>query len=309
MKSLAALLFCCFVLGTSALNWPAIVNGAPWRTSPPDFVAIEGLNLKAFSSKDCVQTATEIAHTVDMAYVFLTTALNFKTNVTLYVLNEADWAVTSPVPLFGMPNYGEGKLYVAGTQTQFWVGVLDFLTAQKPQLVPELARVYKDSQGHIDLSLFFNLLAIHELAHSFHDQAQTQFPRKWMNEYFADLCLHAFVEEKKPELLAYLVTFPQVYSQIPATAFAYELLSDFETLYSDLPPEGYAWFQTKFHADAKLMYTRDGMRGLRKLYNTFIFNDARLAAVLAKEVSVTLSNFMTKFPILDPSAESQISII
>ncbi len=71
-----------------------------------------------------------------------------------------------------------------------------------------LKQTYADSEGHLHLRRFFDLLAAHELAHAFEDQDGAIFPTRWLQEFFSNLALHAFTAKTRPSALANLTTRP-----------------------------------------------------------------------------------------------------
>ena len=88
----------------------------------------------------------------------------------MLVLAETDWASRTETPLYGLPNASNGTLVVAGTEAPFWGQLIDMVA--EPDL-PELARVYGNGDdGAIRLGPFFDLVAVHEVAHIFHEGSQ-----------------------------------------------------------------------------------------------------------------------------------------
>jgi hypothetical protein len=125
--------------------------------------------------------------------------------------------------------------------------------------------VYGQSDGSIDLSSFFDLTSIHELAHLFQFQASVQFPRLWLDEFFANLSLHAYVASQQPDLLPVLETFPRLMLQAGAARFQYHSLADFERLYSDVGDANYGWYQCQLEVAAKAVYDSGGVAALQRL--------------------------------------------
>ena len=73
--------------------------------------------------------------------------------------------------------------------------------------------------GLVDLSPFFDLLIVHELAYVFHHTGNCIFPHRWLMEFFCNLCLHAYVAEIESEQLPILETFPRLMSKVDPSDF------------------------------------------------------------------------------------------
>jgi len=149
-----------------------------------------------------------------------------------------------------MPNYEAGNLIVAGEESSFWGSFVDMIKDASPSLLKEAQTTY-GSDGTIDLAPFFDLLAVHELAHIFHDQVPFHFPRAWLTEFFANLCLHAYVASVEPEQLSTLETFPRLIVALGPDNFRHRTLEAFEALYTKVGPQNYGWYQCRLHLAAK----------------------------------------------------------
>ncbi len=216
--------------------------------------------------------------------------------ISLVVLSEEDWRTHSPGPPYGMPHYREGRLVVAGTEGEFWRALLEMLDMSDPELRRKVDEIYSTSGG-TNLSSFFDLLAVHELAHAFHDQNQGSFFRRWLQELFANLCLHTYVACTEPDHLPRLVTFPLAFTSIDPYEFRHRSLGDFERLYSRVGATNYAWYQCKFHVVAQRLYDAAGPDCLRRLWSGFFsISDLRLVSVLEHAVNPLLAETFVGWP-------------
>ena len=59
----------------------------------------------------------------------------------------------------------------------------------------------------IRLGEFFDLVAVHEVAHLFTERV-AGFPRLWLGEFFANACLHGWVERRSPDYFRAAVVKP-----------------------------------------------------------------------------------------------------
>jgi hypothetical protein len=141
---------------------------------------------------------------------------------------------------------------------------------------------------------FFDLIAVHEVAHLFHIGA-VHFPRLWLQELFANLCLHAWVERRAASSLATLLTLPRLGAKAPPEAFEYRTGDDFEREYLAMSGPNYAWFQFRLQVAAADVYEAGGERSLVKLFDAFRLDRAALAALLDDAVDPTLGSVARVF--------------
>ena len=173
---------------------------------------------------------------------------------------------------------------VAGTNAPFWS---EFVALADDQGRRDLAPIYGSPGGSLDFSPFFDLIAVHEIAHLFH-QGVVIFPRLWLAEFFANLCLHAFVERHEPESLATLLTLPEVGTRIPATALEYRTRNEFERVYASMSGPNYAWYQFRLQLAARDLYRAAGETAIPRLFEAFRLEDGSLASELGRRVSPVL---------------------
>jgi hypothetical protein len=247
--------------------------------------------LPTFVSAGLEARAALIGHIADDAHAYISGLLGFSPETQVLVLSEADWPSRTDTPLYGLPNASDGTLVVAGTEAPFWAQ----LTEMVPEVdQPELARIYGSADGAIQLGPFFDLVAVHEVAHVFHEGSQ-HFPRLWLQELFANLCLHSWVAERSPESLPILLTLPRLGGKAPPEAFAYTTRDDFERLYSGVGGPNYVWFQFRLQLEAAALYDRAGSAALIRLFEAFRLEDAALARRLDELVDPGLAAFSLAF--------------
>ena len=191
--------------------------------------------------------------------------LDHRPPVEVVVLSEADWPAKGRAELYGLPNAGEGVLVVAGTEVQWWSS-LGALAGDAGQA--EVAQVYAGPDGVVSLAGFFDLVAVHEVAHLFGDN-EDAFPRRWLSELFANLCLHAWVERIAPEHLPVLVTLPRLTAGAPATDIQYQTRAEFEELYSAVGGPNYVWYEFRLQVEAAELYAAGGEEAVRRLFEAF----------------------------------------
>ena len=241
---------------------------------------VEGLSFPVFASSAVVPRARDIAERTARALAFLGSMLDVAPEIALLVLDPGDWTGRAAHPVYGMPNYdGAGNLVVAGAPSDFWRGFVDLVADTQPAELTTLAAVY-DRDGGIDLSPFFDLLAVHELGHRVHQVGGVRFPRLWLAELFCNLCLHTYVAEEEPGTLPVLEAFPAVVAAVPPERVEHSDLAVFEQLYDRMPPHNYGWYQCRLHAAAKRVYDAGGPAVLRGLWTRFRVADEKLVSAL-----------------------------
>jgi hypothetical protein len=246
--------------------------------------------LPTFASAGLEVRAALIGRIAADSHEYIAELLGFSPGTQVLVLSEVDWPSRTETPLYGLPNASDGTLVVAGTEAPFW-GQLTEMVAEVDQ--PELARVY-GSGGAIRLGPFFDLVAVHEVGHVFHEGSQ-HFPRLWLQELFANLCLHTWVAERSPESLPILMTLPRLGAKASPEAFAHRTRDDFERLYTGVGGPNYVWFQFRLQLEAAALYDRAGAAALTRMFDAFRLDDAALARRLDEAVDPGLAAFSLAF--------------
>ena len=247
--------------------------------------------LPTFASAGIEDRARAIGVIAADSYEYLAGLLGFRPQAQVLVVSEADWPKVTEQPLFGLPNAGNGTLVVAGTEAPLWSS---FVEMAGPDSEAELAAVYGAPDGSIRLGAFMDLIVVHEVAHLFHEGSQ-HFPRLWLQELFANLCLHAWAAERAPDHLTTLLTLPRLGAKAPPETFDYRTRDDFERLYVNVGGPNYVWFQFRLQLEAAALYDRAGSAAVRRLFEAFRLDDATLARKLDAEVDPGLAAFSLAF--------------
>lgn len=261
-------------------------------------------NSDVFHSAGFEDRSEKIARLVTAAIDYYAKELNFKPEVTVLVLSEADWHNYTSMPVYGMPHYTTNKtLIVAGTDNAMWRAFIPDLKQLPEALAGEVKRTYADKNGNLTMETFFDLLALHELGHAFHLQGGLNVQRKWMGELFCNLFLHTYVAERAPDLLKPLTVFPEMVVSAGSDQFAFKTLQAFEENYSIIGsrhPRNYGWYQCRLHVAAKHIYDAGGKKTFLRLWNTLqaqenIKDDSDLADVLRQKVDASVCDVLLKW--------------
>ena len=228
-------------------------------------------SVKIWYSSGYEKRAASIARRVDKAMIYYEQLLNFKPEVTLLVLTEADWPQYTFFPVYGMPHYnGDKLLVVAATDNVFWKSFIPPMNQLPEDLAKQIRTVYRDARDSLSMEAFFDLLALHELGHAFHFQAGLNMQRKWMGELFVNILLHTYVAEKEPEQLPALTLFPRMVINSGTKGYAFTGLKEVHEKYDEIGrqhPKNYGWYQSRWHYSAGRIYDAAGYTVARKLWD------------------------------------------
>lgn len=263
---------------------------------------LEGYPFPVFVSPGTEDRGMAIADRSQRAYEFLGRALEFEPELRVLVLAPEHWKAYASFPLYGMPHYTEARtIALAGLDSIFWQSLLP-TPGTLPRADEEaMHSAYGQPDGSLNLSPFFDLLAVHEMGHVFHLQAACHFPRLWLMELFCNICLHAYVAGREPGQLRALDTFPRIVAGAGAGNLHHRSLRDFEKLYTDVGSRNYGWYQCRLHVAAKNIFDAGGIDALRRLWKTFLrirenVTDDDLAAVLEGEVHPAVEHVLSTWP-------------
>lgn len=266
---------------------------------------LENNKTKTYYSNGSKERAETMAKRCDNVISFYKSLVNFEPTVTLLVLSPNDWSKYTKFPVYGMPHYNDAKtLIVASENNDFWKSFIPPLNQLPKELAQQISNTYSDKDNSLTMRDFFDLLAIHELGHAFHNQGGLTMQRKWMGELFANILLHTYIAEKEPELLPALTVFPQmVVSSTNKSELKFTTLNELETNYELLGqkyPKNYGWYQCRWHKAAGNIYDDGGTKSFKKLWQTLKkqkepLDDVEFAKLLSKKVHKSVSSVQLKW--------------
>jgi len=257
--------------------------------------------VKTFFSNGVDQRAGTMANRIGKAIGFNQQLTGFKPEVTLLVLNEADWKLYARNVVYGMPHYrGADSLVLAADDNPFWKSFLPPLNQLPEQLSKKIQEVYRLEDGTVSMRPFFDLLAIHELGHAFQSQAKLKTQRFWMGELFCNIFLHTYIAENEPGQLPALTLFPQMVTGAGSKGYTYTHLNDVEEHYDEIAmnhPKNYGWFQCRWHSAAATIYDAGGKEMYIRLWKALKdqkekLPDEQLGAFLETKVDRSVADVM-----------------
>lgn len=262
---------------------------------------LTGLTQTYFYSPGQERRANEIASLMEDAGAYFQQEIKFTPKTVLYILAPQHWKAIAAPPLrevYGFPhNIDQVRLAIAAEDNAFWQSFLPPVDQLPPALALSVKKAYGKPDGTYSMMSFFDLLALHEMGHSYTSQAGLKMQRLWMGELFVNIMLHTYIAEKRPELLPALETFPDMVVAAGTAGYAYTSLEDFERLYSSMGmgPKNYGWYQCKLHSAAKNIYLSGGKEVLNKLWKALKdhqedMTDKAFTDMLSKEVHPVVAN-------------------
>ena len=251
-------------------------------TKHQGLASLSGFPFEVRTSASTREQAGRLADRCARAYSYLGDMLAFRPQCALVVLSRADWSERASNPLYGMPYYDAGNLFLAGEPSDL-IGRLEEVTSSAPPAAAQvLDQVYGTAADR--LVPFADMLVVHELAHAFHDGVPFVFPRSWLMELFADMALYAFVVAEEPGRRLQAETLPQVALENGLLKPVARDLRYFEAFYPYIEPLTYVWYQFRFTMMAKGVIDAAGPDVLRRLWDAFAVSDEQLAGVLGGRV-------------------------
>ena len=243
---------------------------------------LNGTKQKVYYSENAKERALTISDKVSKAQMYFEKELNVHTEYTLLILSPADWKIYAhPNAIYGIPHsLPDNKLVVAAQNNEFWKRNTPPVDKLPETLAAELKNAYADKKGEVVLTDFFDLLAIHELGHSFQKAAGMKGQRNWLSEMLCNVLLHTFIAENEPQSLPALKVFPEItVATFPAGRLKYTLLEDFENHYNDIAqyhPDNYGWYQCRFHTTAGKIYDVGGVAAMKKMWDALLSQKEKL---------------------------------
>jgi hypothetical protein len=258
-----------------------------------------------YASLEIVQDIVSVTTRFEHATRFFGRLFNVRPEIGLVVLSAADWGRYAALPVFGVTHYdyARGTIVTAVQPSSFWQSSLNLVERAAPQMLPEIRAVYGRPDEAIDLLPHIHLWLAHDIGHAFHLHSSYWFPRRWLMEYFADLCSYVYTATQEPDSLPYLETFPRALHAVSPSALRYHTWHAFEAQYGsdDMGLENYLWYHGYLYEAARASYRTAGVDTLQQLWDGFVvataenMTDAELVRVL-QHVQPELARIVATLP-------------
>jgi hypothetical protein len=259
--------------------------------------SLSGFPFQVHTSASTREQARRLADRCARAYSYLSDLLDFGPECALVVLDRSDWVERASNPLYGMPYYSAGNLFMAGEASDLAARLEDVAGSASPLAAEILSEVY--GTGSDRLTPFADMLVVHELGHAFHDGVPSLFPRSWLMELFANMSLYAFVVAVEPDRISLLETLPRVTLDFGLLKPIARDLRYFEMFYPDIETITYVWYQFRFTMMAKELVDAAGPSALRRLWDAFVLRDQELADVLGRRIHPAAGQWLASWTKLE----------
>ncbi len=164
-----------------------------------DLNELTGFSIKAYYSPGNEERAKVIVGRCERTIEYVKGLVGFKPKVSLFILNPEHWIKYATFPVYGMPHYPDSeRLIIASEDNDFWKSFIPPLDQLPIDLASQIRKAYTTADGTLSMMAFFDLLALHELGHGFHEQGGLTMQRLWMQELFCNIMLHTYIAEKEP---------------------------------------------------------------------------------------------------------------
>ncbi|MBK8484466.1 MAG: hypothetical protein IPL31_09045 [Saprospiraceae bacterium] len=264
-----------------------------------DLNELKGYSMKAYYSPGNEARAKIIVGRCEKTIQYVHGLVGFTPTVSLFILNPEHWKKYATFPVYGMPHYPDKeRLIIASEDNDFWKSFIPPLEQLPTELASKIKQTYSNPSGSLSMMPFFDLLALHELGHGFHEQAGLTMQRLWMQELFCNIMLHTYIATNEPTNLPALEIFPEMVVANGTKGFNFTSLTDFENRYDNMDPRNYGWYQCQLHVASKNIYEAGGEQVLAKLWTGLLLhkakmNDSEFAAFLNSEVHPEVTKVLT----------------
>lgn len=238
----------------------------------PALEELKGFSQTYYYSSGYLERANKIAVFMENAGNYFQKEIGFTPKIKLYILGPQHWkdvAAKQFHDVYGFPhNIDHFRLAIAAEDNDFWRSFLPSVDQLSPPLAAQITKAYRQPDGSYSMMQFFDLLALHEMGHSYTAQAGLKMQRNWMGELFVNIMLHTYIAENEPDLLPALEAFSNMVLAGGTAEYKFTSLEDFEKLYTTMGmgPKNYGWYQSKLHSAAKDIYNAGGKKVFKELW-------------------------------------------
>lgn len=228
-----------------------------------DLRRLDGVPVPTYVSDGDQARGRAVAGRTGRVLDWLSTVFGTYQTTTLYVVGPDDWGHVAAIPLYGMPHAVNDRVVTSSTPAPFWSEYIDRIEPTLPAAgASRLRSVYGDPP---DLGgRFADLVIAHELTHLYHEfdegTGETDFPRLWLAELFANIGFYGYVAENEPEQLPVLETICELSALAGPEVWPVRQLNRMEDGLA-AGPLNYIWFEFLLILIAKHLWDHNGADG------------------------------------------------
>jgi hypothetical protein len=226
-------------------------------------ISLDGVPVPTYVSDGDRARGREVAGRTGRVLQWLRAIFGTDQSTTLYVVGPRDWALVAAIPLYGMPHAVPDRVVTSSTPAPFWREYTDRIGPALPAAgMSRLRTVYGDPPDLGDR--FADLVIAHELTHLYHEfdegSGETDFPRLWLAELFANIGLYGYVAENEPDQLPVLETICELSALAGPELWEVRELDRMEEGLAT-GPQNYIWFEFLLILIAKHIWHHGGPDG------------------------------------------------
>jgi len=274
-------------------------HGSPARR----LIALGGFPFAVTASPAARQAARRLAKRVAAAADLLHGALGVAPQVGLCVLDRAGWLRYADVPAYGVPHVSDaGALVVGAEPADEWHAISDYFA--RHLAAPELARlcavhgIDAVNRRGPSLTALAEALLAHEVGHLLAQQQGVRFPRRWLEEAFANFALVAVLGETDPAGLRLVGSLAEAAATL---AGGMPTLATFERDFGDMDVVPSVLAELAITRSVYAAYAAERTAPLARLFVAFDTTrsprdaDYELGRMLAERVHPALAAIPSKF--------------
>ncbi|GAA6151577.1 hypothetical protein NBRC116587_09960 [Pseudoteredinibacter isoporae] len=233
-----------------------------------------------YSASENKQRAIEIRNLLEEAIQFYQTSLAIDHRIDVAVLNQADWKtlVNERIP-YGMPHIVGPKdrqvaVLPANDQGVVTVGAIhmkEYLPKEDANTLASYGMSFEEGA-----STYTDIIAIHELGHSYAQAYGIKPLSAWSGEFLASFFAYAFLQEKHPKLAKVFEIYAYQLN-VNAPGPTDRSLLRLEKLYAGVGADDYVWYQGMFVHLVVELYKQKELDVLREFKSIFGGQSDRIA--------------------------------
>ncbi|MEM9723378.1 MAG: hypothetical protein AAGA10_29180 [Bacteroidota bacterium] len=217
---------------------------------------------KVFYSKGYLARGNAISQQIEKARIFYLDSLGIEVELSIALLDTADYNKVSPGIPYGLPFVSFENLVFLPADTS--LGAVKEMYAPFKETASEaiLSSLRKVGFAYEEaLRRMVDLIGFHELGHVQNDAYAIDSKQPWFDEFMASYFCYTYLQHNEPTLAI-------IWNSITRAGFEghtprYTSLDDFNELYFGVGVGDYSWFQNAFQERIRAVYPQKGIDFIR----------------------------------------------
>lgn len=226
-----------------------------------------------FYPADAEAKALRLRSLIEEARRFYSDSLDITAEIWLALLTEEQWNRTITWQPYGIPGVAGQPAVAFLPATDDNVAANDAL-ALRPDVsqatvdrLTAAGRTYEQAARR-----YVDLVGLHELGHTYARAYGIRVPSPWVNELLATYFAYAFLSARYSDRATVWSGILDAY--VDAVTPEHSTLAAFDSLYFDVGPRNYIWYQAQFQEMVERAHATSGLGFLRRVREAFPMGDA-----------------------------------